>query len=116
MEILSQQDLMMIAPSYGKVIIGFGIACLFSAVMSFILCYFSEAAAYTALGTFIISGIMVLLFLVFSPRVDSGRNKYEVKLDETININEFYDKYKVIERRDKIWVIEDREVKDDANS
>lgn len=116
MEILSQQDLMMIAPSYGKVIIGFGIACLLSAVMSFIFYDFSEVVSYTALGTFIVSGIMVLLLLVFSPRADTGRNRYEVKLDETIDINEFYDKYEVIERRDKIWVIEDREVKDDANS
>lgn len=116
MEILSQQDLMMISPSYGKAIIGFGIAFLFLALTSIILCHFSEVATYTVFGTAVISGIMALLFLVFSPRVDTGRNKYEVKLDETIDINEFYDKYEVIERRDKIWVIEDREAKDDANS
>ena len=41
---------------------------------------------------------------------------YKIKLDETIDINEFYDKYEVIERRDKIWVIEDKEIEDNANS
>lgn len=116
MEILSQQDLMMIAPSYGKVIFAFGIVFVFSIVMSLVLCHFSEVAAYTAFSACVISSIIILLFLVFSPRVDTGRDKYEVKLDETIDINEFYDKYEVIERRDKIWVIEDREAKDDANS
>jgi hypothetical protein len=116
MEILSQQDLMMIAPSYGKAVIGFGIGFLLLGIISILLCNISEMATYITFGTAVIFAAIALFLIIFSPRVDSGRNRYEVKLDETIDINEFYDEYEVIERRDKIWVIEDREAKDDANS
>lgn len=116
MEILSQEDIMTIEPSCAKAIIGFGIAFLFMALVSVILCSFSDMAAQVVFGAALISGIITIFLIIGSSRVDSGRNKYEVKLDETIDINEFYDEYEVIERRDKIWVIEDREAKDDANS
>lgn len=116
MEILSQQDLMMIVPSYGKAIFAFGIAFFLLGVTSILLCDISEMATYITLGAAVIFAVIALFLIIFSPRVDTGRDRYEVKLDETIDINEFYDEYEVIERRDKIWVIEDREIKDDANS
>jgi hypothetical protein len=44
-------------------------------------------------------------------RIDSGRDRYEVLLNEKVDMEEFYSKYEIIEQRDKIWVIEDKEVK-----
>lgn len=38
----------------------------------------------------------------------SGRNRYECIIDDSVSINEIYENYNVIERRGKIWVLEDK--------
>jgi hypothetical protein len=42
-------------------------------------------------------GIAGLIASIFEPAVDTGRVKYIVRLDNNYSINEFYDKYKVLE-------------------
>lgn len=37
------------------------------------------------------------------------RNQYECIIDDSVSINEVYEKYNVIERRGDIWVLEDKE-------
>lgn len=39
----------------------------------------------------------------------TGINQYEVLIDESVNFQEVYDKYEVIERRGDIWVLQDKE-------
>ena len=36
------------------------------------------------------------------------RNQYECIIDDSVSINEVYEKYNVIERRGKIWILEDK--------
>lgn len=43
--------------------------------------------------TFIISVILTIT----EPAIDTGRVKYTIRLDDTVSVNEFYDKYKVLE-------------------
>ena len=117
MEILNQSPIMEMDPLYQSLAVKLVIAMIigFFATVFCVFCGGDTSVIIT--GSFTALCVVVSLAVVaFSPEVPTDRNKYEVKLDETIDINEFYDKYEVIERRDKIWVIEDKEIEDNANS
>ena len=64
----------------------------------------------------IASLIAIFITATKTPVIDTGRNRYEVILDDSVSANEIYEKYKVIEQRGEIWVIEDKEIEDNANS
>lgn len=42
-------------------------------------------------------GFAGLIASIFEPAVNTGRVKYIVRLDDNYSVNEFYDKYKVLE-------------------
>ena len=65
----------------------------------------------------IIFGIISLLALIAMPIIvitskthwrTNERNQYECIIDDSVSINEVYEKYNVIERRGKIWILEDK--------
>lgn len=51
----------------------------------------------------IIAGISAVIFIIgiiltiAEPEINTGRKQYIVRLDNDVNINEFYNKYKIIE-------------------
>lgn len=116
MEILAQTDILE-TPGWvsivfiaGLVMIGVGIIALIDSM-----------SHYTDAGT-IVSGAIVIIGLICvtigacsedNVKVDTGRDRYEVLLNENVNIEEFLEQYEVIEHRDRLWVIEDKEVKND---
>ena len=53
---------------------------------------------------------------VKEPEQDTGRIKYIIKLDDTVSVNEFYNKYKILEhpRYSDIYTVE--EIKDESNN
>lgn len=62
---------------------------------------------------FILGGIMaigvVMVILIFSAKeVPTGEYRYEVIVEDTVNLQEFYDYYDVVERRGEIFVVEER--------
>ena len=117
MEILNQSPIMEMDPSYQSLALKLLVAMIIGFFATvFCVCCGGDTSVIVTGGFTALCAVALLVVAIFSPEVPTGRNRYEVKLDETIDINEFYDKYEVIERRDKIWVIEDREAQDDANS
>lgn len=65
----------------------------------------------------IIFGIISLLAIIATPIIiiaskthwrTNERNQYECIIDDSVSINEVYEKYNVIERRGKIWILEDK--------
>lgn len=40
---------------------------------------------------------------------DTGRYQYEVTIDESVSITDVHEKYKVVEQKGKIWILEDKE-------
>lgn len=115
MEILSQTDIM-IEPAWALQIFIGSLVCL---VLSIIIGaknssdWMSDAVCIISLVVFLV-GIVGLGYATYAHeniRIDSGRDRYEVLLNEKIDMEEFYSKYEIIERRDKIWVIEDKETK-----
>lgn len=65
----------------------------------------------------IIFGIISLLAMIAMPIIvftskshwrTNERNQYECIIDDSVSINEVYEKYNVIERRGDIWVLEEK--------
>ena len=42
-------------------------------------------------------------------KIPSGRYQYEAVIQDDVSINEVYEHYKVIDRKGKIWILEDKE-------
>ena len=68
----------------------------------------------------IIFGIISLLAIIATPIIiiaskthwrTNERNQYECIIDDSVSINEVYEKYNVIEQDGKIWTIEDKKNK-----
>lgn len=84
----------------------------FIAVVSFVTAMASNCYSFTGpiAGMLCIASLIAIFITVAkAPVVDTGRNKYEVILDDSVSANEIYDKYEVIERRGDIWVLQDKE-------
>lgn len=115
MEILSQTDVMVEPHWLLWVFIGSIIFLGLSVIIGVEnLCgQMNDAVCIVTLTMFIV-GVVGLGFSIHAREnklVDSGRDRCEVLLKEKIDMEEFYSKYEIIEQRDKIWVIEDKEVK-----
>lgn len=83
--------------------------CVVGAIISAINCKFI---------TFIIFGIFLLCswigFVVTAKASDkkiipTGKYKYEVTIDKSVPMTEFYEKYEIIEQRGEIFVIKEKE-------
>ena len=57
----------------------------------------------------LISVIGVVIVVNKYPEQSTGRYKYEAVIDEDVNIQDVYEKYKVIEKDGKKWILEDKE-------
>lgn len=58
-------------------------------------------------------GFAGLIASIFEPAIDTGRVKYIVRLDDNYSINEFYDKYKVLEHTKYTDIYTVEELKND---
>ena len=58
-------------------------------------------------------GFFGLIASIFEPAIDTGRVKYIVQLDDSYSVNEFYDKYKVLEHTKYTDVYTVEELKND---
>lgn len=58
-------------------------------------------------------GFFGLIASIFEPAIDTGRVKYIVRLDDNYSINEFYNKYKVLEHTKYTDVYTVEELKND---
>ena len=58
-------------------------------------------------------GFFGLIASIFEPAIDTGRVKYVVRLNDDYSVNEFYDKYKVLEHTKYTDVYTVEELKND---
>lgn len=60
----------------------------------------------------VVGSILGIVGMISEEKVEplpTGITQYEVLIDESVNFQEVYDKYEVIERRGDIWVLRDKE-------
>lgn len=58
-------------------------------------------------------GFFGLIASIFEPAIDTGRVKYVIRLNDDYSVNEFYDKYKVLEHTKYTDVYTVEELKND---
>lgn len=58
----------------------------------------------------VIGGVAFYIGIITSCMTSkTGKYQYEVTIDESVSMTEFYEKYDVVEQRGSIWVIEEKE-------
>ena len=60
------------------------------------------------LGLIVLSLAIILCFPIGAATQVPDYNTYEVILDDSVSMNEFMEKYEVLEQRDKIYVIKEK--------
>lgn len=78
-------------------------------VLSIILT--AERYAKVGLSFCLIAFIGIIFGTYFSHEVKTDTKLYEVVLDDNYPISTIYDNYEIIEKRGKIWVLQDKETK-----
>ena len=78
-----------------------------------IIGFFLEHDTIKTIGIFGLI-ILLLVFIICLPIEAATQvpdyNTYEVILDDSVSMNKFMEKYEVLERRDKIYVIKEKEI------
>ena len=54
----------------------------------------------------VLSGI---LFYGLSAKIESGRNRYECLIDDTVSFVEVAENYNIVGQRGELWILEDRD-------
>ena len=60
-------------------------------------CEIGAATCIIAAAISVVIFIIGTILMITEPEIDTGRKQYIVRLDNDININEFYNKYKIID-------------------
>lgn len=72
----------------------------------------SEVGFFSGFIAAIVGSILGIVGMISEEKVEplpTGITQYEVLIDESVNFQEVYDKYEVIERHGEIWVLQDKE-------
>ena len=84
-----------------------GVIC----IMSFVLMLTSKDNRVIIFGIISLVAIIATPIIIIASKTHwrtNERNHYECIIDDSVSINEVYEKYNVIDRRGKIWILEDK--------
>lgn len=87
------------------------LVCIFACfiVMLLSIGFECKKAAIVSIIGLVVSVVLLILAILFSDSIDTGRYRYEVTIDDAVSFNKLCEKYNVIEQKGKIWTIEDKE-------
>lgn len=106
MEILNQYPVMepVISPWVVVVLICFAGISLLMAILAL-------QERVWVLGFSLVALTLVLGGILFygSAKIESGRNRYECLIDDTVPFVEVVENYDVVSRRGELWILEDRD-------
>ena len=84
-----------------------GVVC----IVALVLMLNSKDTGVPIFGTICLLAIIATPIIIIASKTHwrtNERNQYECIIDDSVSINEVYEKYNVIERRGKIWILEDK--------
>lgn len=63
------------------------------------------------MGLLMMLGGIIGIFTIgiLAPQVETDRKQYEVIIDDSVTFHEIHEKYKVVDQRGDIWILEDKE-------
>ena len=107
MEILNQYPVMepVISPWVFLMLICFACLSLYMAILALQERVWVLGFSFVAL-TLVLGGI---LFYGLFAKVESGRNRYECLIDDTVPFVEVVENYDVVSQRGELWILEDRD-------
>lgn len=114
-EILNKQPIMI--PNEKLAIIAFILICV-GAIISGIILYImekhyidNEILHFITIGLFGLSLLSALVVVIMykEVKIPSDKYRYEAIIDDDVSIQDVYEKYKVIEKDGKKWILEDKE-------
>ena len=73
--------------------------------------HFILSVIFGIIGIIAICGMVALC--IVNPKIYTGRYSYECVIEDTVSLNEISDTYDIVEKRGKIWVLEDKEAGND---
>lgn len=95
------------------VVFAFLIACL---IMLFCISmmighFFKEKKIWRGIGMIALALIWTILTVEATTTMIAATTKprYEVLIDDSVSMDEFYKKYEIVEKKGKIWVVEERD-------
>lgn len=89
-------------------VLALGVVC----IVALVLMLNSNDTGIIIFGTISLLAMIAMPIVVITSKSHwrtNERNQYECIIDDSVSINEVYEKYNVIERRGDIWVLEDKE-------
>lgn len=106
MEILNQYPVMEPVISLWVVVVLICFACI-----SLLMAILALQERVWVLGFSLVALSLVLGGILFygSAKRESGRNRYECLIDDTVSFVEVAENYDVISRRGELWILEDRD-------
>lgn len=100
--ILAQTEIMS-APNWCIVLFFIALILL---LIFWVVALLTEFKMFSIIGFF--SGLLLLLFVSLCVTIikePTGKYEYKVTIDDSVSMNEFYEKYKVIDTEGQIWTI-----------
>ena len=107
-EILSSETIYnTILPEYW---IGIGFGCVIVFVIATVLCFANERIILGFICIALALGSVIVGFLgsMYS-KTDISHIEYKVTIDDSVSMNEFLDKYEIIDQEGKIYTVKERE-------
>ena len=86
-------------------LVGVGV-CLYCAILLFMECYDVTPWVFVTLT---IAFAAVTLLSVISNKNNINHIEYKVTIDDSVSMNEFLDKYEIIDQEGKIYTVKERE-------
>ena len=100
--ILNQTEVTFLQSAAGGVVVFFMIAAL----VCFLVWILDDDAIFGFLS--LVNTVAFILMIIFGPGEPTGRYRYEVTIDDSVNFTDVYERFEVIEQRGDIWVLEDK--------
>ena len=88
-------------------VLALGLIC----IVALVLMLNSNDTGVVIFGTISLLAIIATPIIIIASKTHwrtNERNQYECIIDDSVSINEVYEKYNVIERRGDIWVLEEK--------
>lgn len=108
-DILNIEEISAVPEWIDIVIIIAVIVFIISIIILFISYDLWNVSFIASIITMLISFIFIIVLGVNDIEEPTGRYRYEATIDESVSITEIYDRYKVVDRRGDIWILEDKE-------
>lgn len=113
-KVLSQSPIFDYDYAYGYIAIG---AIVGAIAVGLLIGAFTQDLNFAILGSLFgvfMGGIVGTLITDANVvKTDTGRYQYKVLIEDGVEMKEFYERYNVIEQDGEIWIIEDKEIKND---